>query len=224
MNIEMSTKYQLSHNDGIVVFENRLHSKTRCSTYQRSMATEMPWVSLQKGAQGQIPHANGSTHSCVAKSSGISAGPCTKKNILAVRIIILWPNTWPASVMNPSCDMFIWISQMNPITFDIVLTAAGVSHCLLSRRWQPWWVETSDGCKCGSPVPLYKRSSGLNAAPQCSGRTHIQPQQVCTFNTWIFLFLTKGNQISGVTCTQLTSQPVQDSDFLWTISALQGRS
>jgi len=29
------------------------------------------------GAQGQIPHANGSTHNCVTKSSGISAEPCT---------------------------------------------------------------------------------------------------------------------------------------------------
>jgi hypothetical protein len=27
------------------------------------------------GAQGKIPHANSSTHSCFAKSSGISAGP-----------------------------------------------------------------------------------------------------------------------------------------------------
>jgi hypothetical protein len=27
MNIEVPTKYQLSHNDRIVVFENRLHSK-----------------------------------------------------------------------------------------------------------------------------------------------------------------------------------------------------
>jgi hypothetical protein len=39
------------------------------------MATEMLWVSLG-GRQGQIPHANGSTHSCVTKSSGISAEPC----------------------------------------------------------------------------------------------------------------------------------------------------
>jgi len=28
MNIEVPTKYQLSHNDRIVVFENRLHSKS----------------------------------------------------------------------------------------------------------------------------------------------------------------------------------------------------
>jgi hypothetical protein len=31
----------------------------------------------QKSAQGQIPHANSSTQNCFAKSSGISAGPCT---------------------------------------------------------------------------------------------------------------------------------------------------
>jgi hypothetical protein len=28
MNIEVPTKYQLSHNDRIIVFENRLHSKS----------------------------------------------------------------------------------------------------------------------------------------------------------------------------------------------------
>ena len=31
-------------------------------------------------SQGQIPHANGSTHNCFAKSSGISAGPCTSND------------------------------------------------------------------------------------------------------------------------------------------------
>jgi hypothetical protein len=30
-----------------------------------------------KGAEGQISHANGSTHNCFAKSSDISAGPYT---------------------------------------------------------------------------------------------------------------------------------------------------
>jgi hypothetical protein len=41
MNIEVLTKYQLSHNDRIVVFENHLYSENRCSTDQPSMATEM---------------------------------------------------------------------------------------------------------------------------------------------------------------------------------------
>jgi hypothetical protein len=41
-NIEVPTKYQLSQNDRIVVFENRLHSENpMLSTDQRSMATEM---------------------------------------------------------------------------------------------------------------------------------------------------------------------------------------
>jgi len=40
MNIELPTKHPLSQ-DRIVVFEIRLHSKARCSTDQRSMATEM---------------------------------------------------------------------------------------------------------------------------------------------------------------------------------------
>jgi hypothetical protein len=41
MNIEVPTKYQLSDNDRIVVFENRLHSETPMLYSQRSMATEM---------------------------------------------------------------------------------------------------------------------------------------------------------------------------------------
>ena len=46
-----------------------------------ALQTSAPWQlkcfeSRQKSAQGQIPHANGSTHNCIAKSTGISAGPC----------------------------------------------------------------------------------------------------------------------------------------------------
>jgi len=52
-------------------------AKARCSTDQRCMATEMLWVSLEGRAQGQIPHANDCTHSCVTKSSRISAAPCS---------------------------------------------------------------------------------------------------------------------------------------------------
>jgi len=41
MNIEVPTKYPQSHNDRTVVLAIRLHSEARCSTDQRSMATEM---------------------------------------------------------------------------------------------------------------------------------------------------------------------------------------
>jgi hypothetical protein len=46
-----------------------------------ALQTSAPWQLKcfdyrYKGAQGQIPHANGSTHRGVTKSSGISAGPC----------------------------------------------------------------------------------------------------------------------------------------------------
>jgi hypothetical protein len=34
--------------------------------------------SNKEDAQEQIPHANGPTHNCFVKSSGISAGPCIK--------------------------------------------------------------------------------------------------------------------------------------------------
>jgi len=41
MNIEVLTKYKLSHNNTIVVFENCLHSENPMLYRQRSMATEM---------------------------------------------------------------------------------------------------------------------------------------------------------------------------------------
>ena len=48
MNSEVPTKYRLSHNDRTVVLEICLHrAKARCSTDQRSMATEVLWVSLE---------------------------------------------------------------------------------------------------------------------------------------------------------------------------------
>jgi len=55
INIEVPTKYPLSQ-DRIVVFEIRLHtSKARCSTDQRSMATEMLWVSLEERSRTNSP-------------------------------------------------------------------------------------------------------------------------------------------------------------------------
>ena len=55
MNVEVPTKYPLSQ-DRIVVFEIRLHtSKARCSTDQRSMATEMLWVSLEERSRTNSP-------------------------------------------------------------------------------------------------------------------------------------------------------------------------
>jgi hypothetical protein len=42
-------------------------------------------LSCYKSTEGQIPHANGSTHNCFAKSSGISAGPCTSARTQVLR-------------------------------------------------------------------------------------------------------------------------------------------
>jgi len=47
MNIEVPMKYPLSHNDRFVVLEVFIHSESRRSTDQHSMATEMLWVSLE---------------------------------------------------------------------------------------------------------------------------------------------------------------------------------
>ena len=52
-------------------------AKAWCCTDQRSMTTEMLWVSLEKRSRTNS-HANGSTQNCFAKSSGISAGPCIR--------------------------------------------------------------------------------------------------------------------------------------------------
>jgi len=78
MNIEVPTNYPLSQ-DRIVVLEIRLHSKS--STDQRSMATEMLRVRLEERSRTNYPRQR-FTHSCVAKSSGISAGPCILSCIL----------------------------------------------------------------------------------------------------------------------------------------------
>ena len=55
MNIEVPTKYPLSHNDRIVVLEIVSAARARCSTDQRSMATEMPWVSLEGRPRTNFP-------------------------------------------------------------------------------------------------------------------------------------------------------------------------
>jgi len=78
MNIEVPTKYPLSQ-DRIVVFWN-----TSPQQKPSALQTSAPWQlkcfeSGLKDAQGQISNANGSTHKCFAKSSGISAEHCTKQ-------------------------------------------------------------------------------------------------------------------------------------------------
>ena len=75
MYIEVPTKYRLSHHI-IIVLEIRLHSESPM-LFRPELHGNWNALSLARtGAQGQIPHANGFTHSCVAKSSVISAGPC----------------------------------------------------------------------------------------------------------------------------------------------------
>jgi len=74
MNIEVPTKYQLSHDDRIIVFENRLHTEIPM-LFRPALHGNWNAFSL---AEGQIPRANGSTHSCVTKSSGVPAGPCIR--------------------------------------------------------------------------------------------------------------------------------------------------
>jgi len=54
MNIEVPTKYPLSQ-DRIVVFKYFSTAKARCSTDQRSMATEMLWVSLEGRSRTNSP-------------------------------------------------------------------------------------------------------------------------------------------------------------------------
>jgi len=76
MNIDVPTKYPLSHDDRIVVFEIRLHSKSPV-LYRPALHGNWNALSLARRAlKDKFPHANGSTHTCFAKSSGISAGPC----------------------------------------------------------------------------------------------------------------------------------------------------
>jgi len=72
MNIEVPTKYPLSHNDRIVVFEIRLHR------VPDALQTSTPWqLKCFESLKDKFPTPTISTHSCVAKSSGISARPCT---------------------------------------------------------------------------------------------------------------------------------------------------
>ena len=76
MNIEVMTKYPLSHNDRIVVLEIRLHCESPM-LYRPALHDNWSALSLARRAlKENIPHAKDTTHSCVPKSSGISAGPC----------------------------------------------------------------------------------------------------------------------------------------------------
>jgi hypothetical protein len=56
MNIEVPTKSPLSHSDRIVVLKVVSTTKARCSTDQRSMATEMLGVSLEGRSRTNSPH------------------------------------------------------------------------------------------------------------------------------------------------------------------------
>jgi len=76
MNIEVPTKYRLSHNDRTVVLEIRLHSESPM-LYRPALHGNWDALSLARRAlKDNFPHANDSTHGCIAKSSVISAGNC----------------------------------------------------------------------------------------------------------------------------------------------------
>jgi hypothetical protein len=78
MNIELLTKYRLSQDRIVVFFYLFLQQKP--DVLQSSARWQLKCFEFhKKSAQGQIPHANGSTQNCFAKSSGISAGPCTRQ-------------------------------------------------------------------------------------------------------------------------------------------------
>ena len=77
MNIEVTMKYPLSQNDRIVVFEIRLHSE-RLMLYRPALHGNWNALSL---AQRQIPHANSSTHNCVAKSSVFLPDPVHRLSV-----------------------------------------------------------------------------------------------------------------------------------------------
>ena len=86
MDIEALTKCPLIHNDRIVVLEICLHSESPM-LYRPALHSNWNALSLARRAlKDKFPHANGSTHSCVAKSSGISVGPyiSVKKLRLAI--------------------------------------------------------------------------------------------------------------------------------------------
>ena len=86
MNIEVPTKYLLSHNDRIVVLEIRLHSESPM-LYRPALYGNWNALSLaRRGLKDKFPHANGSTHSRVAKSSGISAESCISVKKLRVAL------------------------------------------------------------------------------------------------------------------------------------------
>jgi hypothetical protein len=76
VNTEVPTKYQLNHDDRIVVYDNRLHSKSPMP-YRPALHGNWNALSLTRRAfKDKFPTPTG-THSCVTKSSGISAASCT---------------------------------------------------------------------------------------------------------------------------------------------------
>jgi len=75
MNIEVPTKYQLSHNDRIVVFENRLHSENPM-LYRPALHGNRNALSLARRALKDKFPTPTVPLTAVTKSSGISAGPC----------------------------------------------------------------------------------------------------------------------------------------------------
>ena len=78
MNIEVPTKYQLSH-DRIVVFENRLHSENPM-LYRPALHGNWNALSLARRVlKDKFPTPTVPLNSCVTKSSGISAGHCIWK-------------------------------------------------------------------------------------------------------------------------------------------------
>jgi hypothetical protein len=67
--------------------QNRCFRNTSPQRKPDAVQTSTPWQlkcfeSRYKGAQGQVPHAKDSTRSCVAKSSGICAEPCTFREFI----------------------------------------------------------------------------------------------------------------------------------------------
>jgi hypothetical protein len=120
INIEVPKKYPLSQ-DRIVDFESHLHSKIPM-LYRPALYGNWNALSI---ARKQIPHANGSTHSCVAKSSGISAGPY-------ISIILkLW--NFPLWIL--LCGTFITVTLMGIYVLDWIKIHESFPYLLMMVLW-----------------------------------------------------------------------------------------
>jgi len=76
INIEVPTKYQLSHEDRIVVFENRLHSKNPM-LYRPALHDNWNALSLVRRAlKDKFPTPTVPLTTVLPNRQGISAGPC----------------------------------------------------------------------------------------------------------------------------------------------------